>query len=143
MGSGDDEPPDSDEPPDGSDAMVLNLDEHVPPLVQVRRWAAEALSDLTGDELGDVLLVATELVTNAYDHGRCARKLRIWRLVKSCAVRIEVADNSPALPTLGRSTINPARGRGMVIVDKLSKVWGVIPDVIGKTVWAEVPYSAS
>ena len=137
MGSGEDEPPDS------ADAMVLDLSEHVPPLVLVRRWAAEALADLTGDELGDVLLVATELVTNAYDHGRRARELRIWRLDESRAVRIEVADNSPVLPTLGRSTVNPARGRGMVIVDKLSKVWGVVPNVIGKTVWAEVPYSAS
>lgn len=137
MGSGDDEPPDS------TDEMVLDLGERVPPLVLVRRWAAEALADLTGDELGDVLLVATELVTNAYDHGRCARELRIRRLGESCAVRIEVADYSPALPTLGRSTINPSRGRGLVIVDKLSKVWGVIPNVIGKTVWADVPYSAS
>lgn len=53
-------------------------------------------------------------------------------------MRTEVDDSSPVPPGLDHSTIRPSRGRGLVIVDRLSKDWGVIPNVVGKTVWAEV-----
>ncbi|WP_186762713.1 hypothetical protein [Lentzea tibetensis] len=32
-------------------------------------------------------LVATELVTNAYDHGRSPREIRMLRLPEPCSVR--------------------------------------------------------
>jgi anti-sigma regulatory factor (Ser/Thr protein kinase) len=129
MGSSDDERPSA------PDAIVLNLGEHPPMLVTIRRWAAEALADLTGEELGDVLLVATELVTNAYEHGLFPREIRMMRIGEPCAIRIEVDDASARLPVLGHSTITPTRGRGLIVVDRLSKDWGVIPNIVGKTVW--------
>lgn len=118
--------------------LVLDLGESTPPLVMVRRWAAVALADLSDDVLGDVLLVVTELVTNAFDHGVFAREVRLFRIPGACAVRIEVDDSSPAQPVIGHSRINRHRGRGLVIVARLSKAWGAIPNVVGKTVWAEV-----
>ncbi|RAS65870.1 anti-sigma regulatory factor (Ser/Thr protein kinase) [Lentzea atacamensis] len=127
-----------DNPPDNSGDLVLDLDERVPAMVTVRRWAADALADLSDEVLGDVLLVVTELVTNAYDHGLFAREVRLLRISEPCSVRIEVDDSSPEQPVLGRSRIDRHRGRGLVIVDRLSKEWGVIPNVVGKTVWAEV-----
>lgn len=129
--------------PDGADVMVLSLREQVPELVTARRWAARRLADLTDAELGDVLLVATELVTNAYDHGAPPREIRMMRLIEPCAVRIEVDDSSSQLPVKSQSVIGRPRGRGLVIVDKLAEDWGVIPNVVGKTVWAEVSCSAS
>ncbi|SES41493.1 Histidine kinase-like ATPase domain-containing protein [Lentzea albida] len=125
-------------PPRGARELVLDLGEHTPPLVAVRRWAAVALADLSDEVLGDVLLVATELVTNAYDHGVFAREVRLFRVSGACTVRIEVDDGSPAQPLIGHSRIDRRRGRGLVIVNRLSKAWGAIPNVVGKTVWAEV-----
>jgi anti-sigma regulatory factor (Ser/Thr protein kinase) len=125
-------------PPHKSAVLILGLGEHTPLLVMVRRWAAQELADLSDDLLGDVLLIATELVTNAYDHGLFAREIRLRRIVEPSAVRIEVDDSSSAQPVLGHSTVDRRRGRGLVIVDRLSRDWGVIPNVVGKTVWAEV-----
>ncbi|GAB2817239.1 ATP-binding protein [Lentzea nigeriaca] len=135
MSSGDD--------PDGSDPLVLDLSDHIPPLVMVRRWTAEALADLTIDELCDVLLVATELVTNAYDHGQPPCQIRLRRQYESCSVRIEVDDSSPALPVLGHSRISQTRGRGLTIVNGVSKVWGVTTRTVGKTVWADIACESS
>lgn len=126
------------EPGHEPDVLVFGLGEHVPPLVMVRRWAAQELTDLSDELLGDVLLIATELVTNAYDHGLFAREIRMLRVLEPGAVRIEVDDGSPMRPVMGRSRIDRRRGRGLVIVDRLAKGWGVIPNVVGKTVWAEV-----
>lgn len=127
-----------DNPPDNSGDLVLDLGERVPAMVMVRRWATDALADLSDEVLGDVLLVVTELVTNAYDHGQFAREVRLLRIPEPCSVRIEVDDSSPEQPVLGHSRIDRHRGRGLVIVDRLSKEWGVIPNIVGKTVWAEV-----
>lgn len=122
--------------------LVLDLGERIPAMVMVRRWAADALADLSDEVLGDVLLVVTELVTNAYDHGVFAREVRLLRIPEPCSVRIEVDDSSPEQPVLGHSRIDRHRGRGLVIVDRLSQKWGVIPNIVGKTVWAEVSCGA-
>lgn len=129
-------------PPHPSRELVLDLGERVPPLVAVRRWAAVALADLSDEVLGDVLLVVTELVTNAYDHGVFAREVRLFRIPGAGTVRIEVDDVSPAQPVIGHSRIDRRRGRGLVIVDRSAKAWGAIPNVVGKTVWAEVACDA-
>ncbi|MFC6094007.1 ATP-binding protein [Saccharothrix lopnurensis] len=123
--------------------LALDLAADVPPLVLVRRWAADALADLTDDELGDCVLVVTELVANAYDHGCVPRRVMLRRSVDPCAVHIEVEDGSSGEPTLGRSRLGPQRGRGLVIVDRLSKEWGTVRHAGGKTVWARVPCASS
>ncbi|MCE6995513.1 ATP-binding protein [Saccharothrix sp. S26] len=104
----------------------------------VRRWTAEALTDLTDDELDDCLLVVTELVSNAYDHGLPPCRLRLFRSLDPCFVRIEVDDASPDRPVLGHSRISDLRGRGIMIVDRLCKDWGVTSHADHKTVWAEL-----
>lgn len=96
------------------------------------------LPEVTCDELEDVLLVVNELVSNAYDHGRSPRRLRLHHSSEPCFVRAEVDDASPELPTPGRSRFGAGRGRGMVLVDRLAKDWDVTPGTSGKTVWAEI-----
>lgn len=113
--------------------------EPLPPLVAVRRWAATALADVDDDHLQAVLVVCTELVTNAYEHAQTACVLRIQHSRKPCRVRVEVEDASPEPPVLGRSRFGDSRGRGLIIVDRLSEAWGVQPQDGGKTVWALIP----
>lgn len=119
--------------------LRLDLDSYaVPALVEVRRWAAEAMADLGEDHLSAVQLVATELLTNTYDHAPGARQLRLRRERHPCRLRIEVDDDSPRPPTLAEH-LDSARGRGLMLVDKLASEWGSDPlPGGGKTVWASI-----
>ncbi|MCO1658840.1 ATP-binding protein [Pseudonocardia humida] len=91
---------------------------------------------LTGEAAEPTLLVVTELVSNAAEHGRAPVRLAVE--LRGDAVRVEVYDGSPEQPR--RRPHDPARdrGRGLLLVDGLSGGWGWIPSPPGKVVWAEV-----
>ncbi|MEU7718584.1 ATP-binding protein [Streptomyces tibetensis] len=87
----------------------------------------------------DVLLVVSELVTNACLHAEGPDQLQI-----SCdnkVIRVEVADRGTGQPA-PRTPHRAGRpgGHGMFIVQRLCLDWGVVrkPGVSGKTVWAEL-----
>ncbi|MFF3000390.1 ATP-binding protein [Streptomyces sp. NPDC057950] len=87
----------------------------------------------------DVLLVVSELVTNACLHAEGPEELRI-----SCdnkVLRVEVSDRGAGQPA-PRTPHRAGRpgGHGMFIVQRLCLDWGVVraPGVAGKTVWAEL-----
>ncbi|MEV0674947.1 ATP-binding protein [Actinosynnema sp. NPDC050436] len=109
-------------------------------LAEVRRWVQRLLDDeVDGDTLGDVLLVVTELVSNAYDHGRHALEVRLVPPLRHRRlVRVEVDDSSSELPVLGRSRIADTRGMGLVMVNALCSSWGTSPLLVGKSVWADI-----
>jgi anti-sigma regulatory factor (Ser/Thr protein kinase) len=108
-----------------------------PDLADLRSWAATLLADLSEDLRLDVLLVCTELASNAYEHADGPRTVRIER--RGEVIRIEVDDATPAdLPQLGQSRISDSRGRGLVLVAQLSRCWGTREAADGKTVWAEI-----
>jgi hypothetical protein len=54
---------------DGSEYSMPRSSAAVLALMQARRWAASSLTALDDSHLADGLLVTTELVTNAWDHG--------------------------------------------------------------------------
>lgn len=110
-----------------------------PALVEIRRWASRTLARVDDTHLGDVLLVATELVTNAYDHGDGPLQVRMSHTPSPCRVRIEVDDSCADHPVPAAPSLERLGGRGMHIVDKLADAWGVLEHPAGsKTVWAEV-----
>jgi anti-sigma regulatory factor (Ser/Thr protein kinase) len=111
-----------------------------PALVEVRRWASRTLAQVDDAHLGDVLLVATELVTNAYDHGQGPLRVRMSHTAVPCRVRIEVDDSCVDPPVVKAASRDSPGGRGMQLVDKLAAAWGVQqhPATGSKTVWAEV-----
>ncbi|MFF3347617.1 ATP-binding protein [Streptomyces sp. NPDC002779] len=87
----------------------------------------------------DVLLVVSELVTNACLHAEGPEQLRI-----SCdnkVIRLEVSDGGAGQPA-PRTPHRASRpgGHGMFIVQRLCLDWGVVraPGATGKTVWAEL-----
>ncbi|MFJ8947411.1 ATP-binding protein [Streptomyces sp. NPDC102395] len=87
----------------------------------------------------DVLLVVSELVTNACLHAEGPEGLLI-----SCdnkVIRVEVSDRGTGQPA-PRTPHRAGRpgGHGMFIVQRLCLDWGVVraPGVAGKTVWAEL-----
>ncbi|MEW2399810.1 ATP-binding protein [Streptomyces sp. NPDC046862] len=87
----------------------------------------------------DVLLVVSELVTNACLHAEGPDEL--WIACDNKVLRIEVSDRGSGQPA-PRTPHRAGRpgGHGMFIVQRLCLDWGVIrkPGVAGKTVWAEV-----
>jgi anti-sigma regulatory factor (Ser/Thr protein kinase) len=111
---------------------------------QARRVAATALelaATIPRSVRGDVLLVVSELVSNAVRHGAGPIDLAVE--VTPSHVRIEVSDSgtSGELP-VQRPAPTSQSGRGLLIVDSIAAGWGVSPEPGGKTVWAEVPVSS-
>jgi hypothetical protein len=87
----------------------------------------------------DVLLVVSELVTNACLHAEGPDELRIT--CDNKVLRVEVSDRGSGQPA-PRTPHRAGRpgGHGMFIVQRLCLDWGVVrtPGVTGKTVWAEL-----
>lgn len=87
----------------------------------------------------DVLLVVSELVTNACLHAEGPDEM--WIACDNKVIRIEVSDKGTGQPA-PRTPHRAGRpgGHGMFIVQRLCLDWGVVrtPGVAGKTVWAEL-----
>lgn len=114
----------------------FGLPESGPLLGKLRAWIADCLAGEDDAFVQDVALVATELVSNAYDHAEAPRSLR---LLCGSAVRVEVDDGSPERDVMvGRSRLGDSRGRGVMIVKNIGSRWGVLRKSGLKTVWAEL-----
>lgn len=117
---------------------VFRLDRGPAPLASLRRWIATTLSDLNAEHLTDLMLVCSELVSNAYEHGLHPRRIALRRRLRTETVYVEVDDGGQDLPELRAPQPQELRGRGLVLVDRLSRAWGTRLRERGKTVWAEM-----
>lgn len=112
----------------------------------VRREIAADLrrGEVTPDSVHDVLLVVSELVTNAVVHTPtpgAAPKDRLdigWDL-HDHEVFVRVNDSSPETPTIRVADNQRSGGRGLAIVAAIASEWGVRPVSRGKQVWARIP----
>jgi anti-sigma regulatory factor (Ser/Thr protein kinase) len=104
-----------------------------------RRLLAAALGDAgSPPELIDrVVLVGSELVTNAVLHGYGPPRLRL--ALKGGCARLSVYDGSPGLPAprVSPEGLTAQSGRGLAIVAHIADRWGTDRDGEGKWVWAE------
>ncbi|WP_235079042.1 ATP-binding protein [Amycolatopsis orientalis] len=107
-------------------------------LPRVRAWAGKSLGHLSPDHLADVLMVIEELASNAYEHTSGPSCARLTVLSRPCVVVIEVDDPEPGRPEVRPPNFERARGRGMLLVDRLADGWGVHEHAGGKTVWARL-----
>ncbi|MFF8943449.1 ATP-binding protein [Streptomyces sp. NPDC014864] len=110
----------------------------------VRRRVRAVLGgwNLPADAVEDVLLVVSELITNALVHALPPATLRLWRIPVDgrAGVRVEVTDRGPAAPPGPRkSAPDPdEHGRGLGIVAALSARCGVLAHPAATSRWAEV-----
>ncbi len=110
---------------------------------EARHRVLEALGDvLRPEERSNMALLISELVTNAVRHAGMIKQsdvIRVHAAVAPERMRIEVCDGGPGF-TPGaprvRSFEDGGGGLGLVLLDRLSTVWGVASgdDVC---VWAE------
>jgi len=93
--------------------------------------------------LDDVILLTSELVTNAVRYGGDGVTLRI--ALRADVIEVSVEDKSPLLPARPAVVAeNPYRegGRGLLIVSELASEWGIDEKPLGgKRVWARLPRS--
>ena len=100
-----------------------------------REFVADALEDqgFRGDT-ETVLLLASELVTNAVRHA--ATPFEITVEVEDEGVRVAVIDvDVDHGPRMLRPAPDDTNGRGLLLVDQLSAVWGSDRVGRGKAVW--------
>ena len=107
------------------------------PLVRDRLTAVLGEWGLIGEPIEPALLVVTELVSNAAEHGRGPAWLEVE--LRSGSVHVAVRDGDAGRPrALPRDPVR-LRGRGLQLVEAVSSRWGWTDDPPGKVVWADVP----
>ncbi|MFB7369577.1 ATP-binding protein [Streptomyces sp. NPDC056222] len=85
----------------------------------------------------DVLLLVSEVVTNAYTHGGTPYELRLDRT--DGRLWVQVSDTSPVRPRPhGPHIASRASGHGLYLLERLSSAWGSLRRGEGKAVWFEV-----
>jgi signal transduction histidine kinase len=91
---------------------------------------------LDDERRADLLVVVSELVTNAIRHTPRGGVVRLW--LDDHNLRVEVDDSAPRLSPAS-TTVDQHGGRGLALVARLSTAWGVDLHPTGKTVWAVCP----
>lgn len=139
------------DPPGPGDAVAEALDatsrgvvvdltvEHGPKLAgqarqAVQRWATEIG---LGPPTDDLLLVVSELVTNAVRYG--SPPVRVEVSADERTVTVGVVDAATARPVLRNAADDAESGRGLLLLSSLSTEHGVRSQPPGKVVWASLP----
>ncbi|MXM68081.1 ATP-binding protein [Streptomyces sp. HUCO-GS316] len=112
---------------------------------RARRWA---LSRLLGSGIGadeplaeTLVLLVSELVTNAVVHTGCPAVLRLslsGGAAEPATLRLEVADSSDRAPVPRCVDGESTGGRGLALVDGLADRWGWNKEGAGKRIWCEL-----
>ncbi|WP_063803454.1 ATP-binding protein [Streptomyces silvensis] len=123
---------------------------------RARRWARSRLagSGIAADEpvAETLILLISELVTNAVVHTGCPAVLRMLLpgppadepgtdepgTDEPGTVRVEVADRSARPPRPRHADGEDTNGRGLELVDGLADRWGWRHEGGGKSIWCEV-----
>jgi PAS domain S-box-containing protein len=96
----------------------------------VNRWG------LSPDVADTVALIVSELVTNAVLHTGSAPTLRLRTAAET--IYVEVSDDDSRPPRMRDPGDDDDGGRGLHLIEALSRRWNVRNTTAGKVVWAEI-----
>lgn len=117
-----------------------SLSDDLLPVVGASRRARELVTEACvrwdlPELVGPACIVVTELVNNVVVHAHTMMTLRL--ALRASQLHIAVRDGSSRQPVLRRNVApNAQSGRGMGLVDAVSRRWGSLPTSGGKVVWA-------
>ncbi|MBP2706303.1 ATP-binding protein [Microbispora sp. RL4-1S] len=107
-----------------------------------QRLTTELLATgLVADTVDDVVLVMSELLSNALRHAHPlpSGQLRVTWICSEGQIEVAVSDGGAhTQPRAGRPPLSSLGGRGLGIVEYLADRWGVRHDDDSTTVWAIV-----
>jgi anti-sigma regulatory factor (Ser/Thr protein kinase) len=110
----------------------------------VRHALRERGAHLPGPMRDDLLLLLTEVVTNAVRHSGAARgePIQIALNESRDCVRVEVTDAGHGFerPRRLEPDLRKTGGLGLVLVDRLSRAWGTRKTSTGSLVWFELDH---
>lgn len=107
-----------------------------------RAWLRARLGD-DHPALDDVLLLASELLTNAIRHSdsRHGGTVTLVAAAPPGVVHVVVIDAGSARPPrMGAGEDDGEGGRGLFLVEQLAGSWGIYDDSAGRAVWFEIKY---
>jgi anti-sigma regulatory factor (Ser/Thr protein kinase) len=120
-------------PPSQAQSGLGRLQLQLPPEPGAPAAARRALRTLPlGDRADDVLLVASELVTNAVLHANSDEPIELVAECRPDATWVEVRDHGH-----GFESTELHEGNGLRILTGASDRWGIVRDH-GTTIWFEV-----
>jgi anti-sigma regulatory factor (Ser/Thr protein kinase) len=105
-----------------------------------REWGLQALADTAE-------LLASELVTNSVQEAQrlstradipVVPVVRLWLISDRVSLAIHVWDGSEEMPVRQNAAPDEEGGRGLLLVESLSKEWGVYRKADGKVVWVMI-----
>jgi anti-sigma regulatory factor (Ser/Thr protein kinase) len=102
-----------------------------------RRFVVESLSGMSQETLDNAALVVSELATNCVLHA--GGDFLITVTASRTEIRIEVTDSGAGTVQIQHPSPDEAHGRGLQIVNALSRDWGIQPARRGKTIWFTLP----
>ena len=108
---------------------------------EARRAVLAAQAFIPRSVRDDLLLLVTEVVTNAVRHGGVGpdQSVRVALRPRNGLVRVEVVDPGKSFT---RAEVSSSRGGkggwGLFIVDQIATRWGVTPVATGTSVWFEL-----
>ncbi len=105
-------------------------------IAAARRFAYEVAEEW-GIDAADIVLVVSELATNAVRHA--GSSFSVCLALGEGTVQIEVSDADAEVPRAGAPAAGPSGGRGLLVVERLARSWGSRPKPgAGKVVRVEL-----
>jgi anti-sigma regulatory factor (Ser/Thr protein kinase) len=120
---------------------VISLEPTARSVRAARRFVSGFLDDYHVDIRDTVVLLVSELVSNAVEHGGPhgpTSTVGVEVDVRPDRVRVEVTDAGASEPVVGNGSVHRPSGRGLLLVEALAGRWGCSRLPVGKTVWFEV-----
>jgi anti-sigma regulatory factor (Ser/Thr protein kinase) len=112
---------------------------------EARHWIGDLLPEC--DQLADLLLLASELCTNAVAHTRSGKadgRFGVAVEWTPALARVVIEDQgAPTVPALGAgAAATDEFGRGLWLVDELADGWGTTCHPAGRVVWVDIRWQA-